>query len=95
MTVKQRIARQKENKSTYTLVDYVLTKAKTDRGLTIALYNHFKKNGYDYDEEMNIQEKIETFKQGVKEGFYKECKNGIVIFADEGGKGGVSIEYTK
>ena len=46
-------------------------------------------------DKMNKQEKIETFKQGVKEGFYEECKNGIVIFADEGGKGGVSIEYTK
>lgn len=95
MTIKQKINTCKNNKGTYTLIDYVLTKAKTDRGLTIALYNHFDKNGYDYDEEMNIQEKIETFKQGVKEGFYKECSNGIVIFADEGGKGGVSIEYTK
>ena len=95
MTIKQKINACKNNKGTYTLIDYVLTKAKTDKGLTIALYNHFKKNGYDYDEEMNIQEKIETFKQGVKEGFYKECSNGIVIFADEGGKGGVSIEYTK
>ena len=44
---------------------------------------------------MDIEEKTETFKQGVKEGFYKECSNGIVIFADECGKGGVSIEYTK
>ena len=95
MTIKQKINACKNNKGTYTLIDYVLTKAKTDKGLTIALYNHFDKNGYDYDEEMNIQEKIETFKQGVKEGFYKECSNGIVIFADEGGKGGVSIEYTK
>ena len=94
MTIKQKINACKNNKGTYTLIDYVLTKAKTDKGLTIALYNHFDKNGYDYDEE-NIDEKIETFKQGLKEGFYKECKNGIVIFADEGGKGGVSIEYTK
>ena len=94
MTIKQRIEYQKENKNTYSLIDYVLTKAKTERGLTLALYNHFNKNGYDYDEE-NIDEKIESFKQGVKEGFYKECSNGIVIFADEGGKGGVSIEYTK
>lgn len=95
MTVKQKIARQKENKSTYSLIDYVLTKAKTDKGLTIALYNHFDKNGYDYDEDMNIEEKISFYKQGIKEGFYEECNNGIVIFADEGGKGGVSIEYTK
>ena len=95
MTIKQKINTCKNNKGTYTLIDYLFTKAKTDKGLTIALYNHFKKNGYDYDEDMDIEEKIETFKQGVKEGFYKECKNGIVIFADEGGKGGVSIEYTK
>lgn len=90
MTVKQRIAYQKENKSTYSLIDYVLTKAKTDRGLTMALYNHFDKNGYDYDEE-NIDEKIETFKQGIKEGFYEECNNGIAIFADADGE--ASIEW--
>ena len=66
MTIKQKINACKNNKGTYTLIDYLFTKAKT-----------------------------ETFKQGVKEGFYKECSNGIVIFADEGGKGGVSIEYTK
>ena len=94
MTIKQKINACKNNKSTYTLIDYVPTKAKTDKGLTTALYNHFEKNGYDYDEDMNIQEKIEVFKQGVKEGFYEECKNGIVIFADDG-RGGVSIGYTK
>ena len=94
MTIKQKINTCKNNKGTYTLIDYLFTKAKTDRGLAIALYNHFDKNGYDYDEE-NIDEKIETFKKGIKEGFYKECSNGIIIFADEGGKGGVSIEYTK
>lgn len=90
MTIKQKIEYQKENKSTYSLIDYVLTKAKTDRGLTIALYNHFNKNGYDYDEE-NIDEKIETFKQGIKEGFYEECNNGIAIFADADGE--ASIEW--
>lgn len=90
MTIKQKIEYQKENKSTYSLIDYVLTKAKTDRGLTMALYNHFDKNGYDYDEE-NIDEKIETFKQGIKEGFYEECNNGIAIFADADGE--ASIEW--
>ena len=90
MTIKQRIKNLKENKSTYSLIDYVLTKAKTDRALTIALYNHFDKNGYDYDEE-NIDEKIETFKQGIKEGFYEECNNGIAIFADADGE--ASIEW--
>lgn len=90
MTIKEKINACKNNKGTYTLIDYVLTKAKTDRGLTIALYKHFDKNGYDYDEE-NIDEKIEAFKQGIKEGFYEECNNGIVIFADADGE--ASIEW--
>ena len=91
MTIKQKINTCKNNKGTYTLIDYLFTKAKTDRGLTIALYKHFDKNGYDYDKDMNIEEKISFYKQGIKEGFYEECNNGIVIFADADGE--ASIEW--
>ena len=41
---------------------------------------------------MTIKQKINTCKNN--KGFYEKCKNGVIIFADDG-RGGVSIEYTK
>ena len=60
-----------KEKHNYKVIDFVKTQAQTNKGYIKAL----EKLGY---EDMTEEE----FLKGVKEGFYKICNDGIVIYAD-------------
>jgi len=69
--MKNTIKNVMKEKHNYIAIDFVKTQAKTNRGYAKSL----EKLGY---EDMTEEE----FLKGVKEGFYKICNDGIVIYAD-------------
>ena len=58
-------------KSNYKVIDFVKTQAKTNKGYASALGN--------WSGELMTEEE---FLKGEKQGFYKVCNDGIVIYAD-------------
>ena len=69
--MKNTIKNVMKEKHNYKAIDFAKTQAKTNRGYAKSL----EKLGY---EDMTEEE----FLKGVKEGFYKICNDGIVIYAD-------------
>ena len=69
--MKNAIKNVMKEKHNYKVYNFVKTQAKTNKGYAKAL----EKLGY---EDMTEEE----FSKGLKEGFYKICNDGIVIYAD-------------
>ena len=69
--MKNTIKNKTKEKHNYKVLDFVKTQAKTNKGYASALGN--------WSGELMTEEE---FLKGVKEGFYKICNDGIVIYAD-------------